>query len=217
MRRLGLFVSFVVSAGLSGCGSSGGGGTGGNGGAAAQAGASGNGGAGSGSAGTTGSGGAGGSGVACGDATGPSSGQTCNSVTTTGPCVTQTFSTGALPSPAGGAFAAGTYNLTSVTDYVAADAGAQVAGIQRQTFVLSNVTATSLTLDQEVTSGTILYRSSGTVAISGSNAIFTATCPATDGGNQGQPLQFTATSSGFTLLEPEDSGDTRVTVFTKAN
>ena len=171
MRRGGLLVAFAVSAGLSGCGSSGGGGTGGNGGAAAQTGASGNGGAGGGSAGTaggsgtvgaagtTGSGGGGGSGVACGDATGPNSGENCNSVTTTGPCVTQTFSTAAPPSPAGGTFSEGTYNATSITDYVAADAAAQVAGIQRQTFVLSNVTATSLTLEQAISSGTILYRS----------------------------------------------------------
>ena len=97
-----------------------------------------------------GSGGGGGSGVACGDATGPNSGENCNSVTTTGPCVTQTFSTAAPPSPAGGTFSEGTDNATSITDYVAADAAAQVAGIQRQTFVLSNVTATSLTLEQAI-------------------------------------------------------------------
>jgi hypothetical protein len=134
-----------------------------------------------------------------------------------GPCVMQTFSTSAPPSPAGGTLTAGTYNLISVTDYVAADAAAPVAGDARQTIVLSNVTATSLTLDEAISSGTFLYRSSGTVAIDGLNSNYTVTCPATDGGNPVQPTQFTATSSGFTLFEQENTGILRVTVFTKAN
>ena len=201
MRRLSLFVSFVTLVGLSACGSSSGGGTGGNGGGA----------------GTTGSGGSAGSDAVCGDTAATGSGQSCNSVTTTGPCVTGTLSTAAPPSPAGGTFSAGTYNLTSVTDYVAADAAVQMVQPARQTFVLSNVTATSLTLDQAVSSGTFFARSSGTMAISGLSATYTATCPVTDGGNQGEPAQFTVTSSGFTVLEPLGNGDIRLAVYSKAN
>jgi hypothetical protein len=200
MRRFGLLVALMVSAGLNACSSSNGGGTGGDGGTA--------------TGGNVGTGGAGGALAACGNATGPAKGETCNSVTAMGPCVTVTSSTAAPPSPAGGTLTAGTYNLIAVTDYVAADAAAPVVGDARQTLVLSNVTATSLTLDEAISSGTFLYRSSGTVAIDGVNSNYTETCT---GDNPVQPTQFTATSSGLTLFQQQDNGDLRVTVFTKAN
>jgi hypothetical protein len=246
MRRLGFCVS-VLALVVNGCGSSGGGGTGGSGAAAGngggagtaggaagssgKAGASGGagttGGAGagghagaSGGAGTTGGAGAGagGAGATCGSATGSGSGDSCSTVTTTGPCVTETFSTATPQIPAGGAFAAGTYNLTSLTDYLAADAAVPTNGLTaRQTYVVSNVTSTSLTLAQAESSGTVLDRSSGTVAISGMSATYTATCPVTDAGNQGGTDQFTASASGFTLFEARGNGETRVSVFAKAN
>jgi hypothetical protein len=201
-------------AGATGSGGVGGGGAGatGSGGVGGKAGTSGG-------AGTTGSGGAGGSGsVACGVATSGGSGETCNSVTPSGTCVTETFSNATPPSPAGGTFAAGTYNLTSLTAYVAADAAVPPVGsgqIGRRTYVLSNVTATSLTLAQGESSGTILARLSGTVAISGMNVTYTGTCPVTDGGNQGGTEQFTATESGFSVFEKAGNGAIVVSVFAK--
>jgi hypothetical protein len=131
--------------------------------------------------------------------------------------VTETFSTATPPSPAGGSFSAGTYNLTSLTAYISADATVPKNGqVRRQTYVASNVTATSLTLDQASSSGTVVGRSHGTVAITGMSATFTPTCPVTDGGDNGGTDQFTATSSGFTLFDTSNNGATVVSVFAKA-
>jgi hypothetical protein len=246
MRSAALFVMLGIAVGLNGCGSSSNGGTGGAGGATGKGGSGGSagvsggtggsagvsggtggsagvsGGAGTaGGAGTTGSGGAGGALAACGDATGAGEGETCNSVIPMGPCVTETFSTATPPSPAGGTIVAGTYNLTTLTAYVAADAGVatgQIGQVGRQTFVLTSGTSSaspSLTLAQAQSSGTAIARSSGPVAISGMTATFTPTCPVTDGGGQGGTDQFTATSTGFTLFETKDNGATVVSVFMK--
>ena len=156
-----------------------------------------------------------GGGTACGDVTGTGSGLTCNTVAAGGPCVTSTFSTAASPTPAGGTFAAGTYNLVSQTTYGAADAGFFPLTF-RQTYVLSNVTTTSFTLDQVETSGTAVDRRHGTVAVSGMTATFTPTCPVTDGGSDaGGSVEFTATSSSVTLFQSKN-GLVQASVYNKA-
>jgi hypothetical protein len=227
MRRLGLVVSLSLVFAAYGCGSSGGGGTGGGGGtpgtggaaggagapatggAAGGAGVPGTGGAaggagskGTGAAGATGTGGAGGALATCGTAVG--GGDQCSSVTAsaTGPCVTPVMATGAVPTALGGTISAGTYQLTATSVYVTSDAG-QTGGelISRQTFIVSNVTSSGFTLQQIEASGTATSRDEGTVAISGTTATFTKTCPPPgDGGDQGGNAMFTATSTTVTLI-----------------
>jgi hypothetical protein len=210
MRSSVLLVSLGILIAVNGCGgSSSGGGAGGAGGAIGK------GGSGGGSAGTAGTGGA----TACGAAVGPESGAACNVVAAAGPCVPGTFSTAAAPTPAGGAFAGGTYNLVSQTLYYPADAGIVLFPGQpiRQTYVLSDVTSTSFTLDQVETSGTVVARSHDTVAVSGMTATLTQTCPATDGGiDSGGTSEFTATSSSLTLFRSTLPGVIEVTVYSKA-
>jgi hypothetical protein len=117
--------------------------------------------------------------------------------------VTGTFSTAAPPTPAGGAFAAGTYNLVSETFYgsAALEMNFQSGVPFRQTYVLSDVTSTSFTLDQVETTGTVVARSHETAAVSGMTATFTQTCPAPDAGiDWSGSTEFTATSSSITLF-----------------
>ncbi len=222
-------VLLAIAIAVNGCGGSSpsGGGTGGAGGATGGAGTTGGagvGGQGGGAAGTAGAGagggtaGAGGA-PACGADTGPSSGATCNVVVAGGPCVTGTFSTAAAPTPAGGAFVAGTYDLVSQTFYYPADAGIVLLPGQpiRQTYVLSDVTSTSFTLDQVETSGTIVARSHETVAVSGMTATFTQTCPPPDGGfDWSGSSEFTAASSAITLFRSAFPGVFEVTVYNRA-
>ena len=201
MRSSVLFVLLGIAIAVNGCGgSTNGGGTGG----AGTSGGAGVGGQGGGSAGTAGGGAAGTGGApACSTATGPNSGATCNVVAAGGPCVTATFSTAAPPTPAGGAFAGGTYNLVSQTFYGSADVEKTfVPGVPfRQTYVLSNVTSTSFTLDQVSTTGTVVGRSHVTAAVSGMTATFTQTCPAPDAGiDSGGTFELTATSTSITLF-----------------
>jgi hypothetical protein len=177
------------------------------------------GGLGGGSAGTAGGGTAGTGGApACSNVDGPSSGETCNAIAAGGPCVTGTFSTAAPPTPAGGAFASGTYNLVSETFYgSAADGMNFLPGVPfRQKSVLSDVTATSFTLDQVWTTGTVVARLHETVAVSGMTATFTQTCPATDAGSNWS-YEFTATSSSITLFYSVTNGVIEVTVYNKAS
>ena len=206
MRSSVLFVLLGIAIAVNGCGGSSSGGAGG---------ATGSGGSGGGGGGTAGTGGA----TVCGAADGPASGASCNVIAAGGPCVTGTFSTAAAPTPAGGAFAGGTYNLVSQTFYYPADAGIILLPGQpfRQTYVLSDVTSTSFTLDQVETSGTVVARSNDTVAVSGMTATFTQTCPATDGGTDGSgSSEFTATSSSITLFRSTLPGLMEVTVYNKA-
>jgi hypothetical protein len=235
MSRGAVVVAFVgLAIAVNGCGgSSGHGGTGGAGGAIGAGGSSG-GGAGAGaSAGTTAGpggggatgtagGGAGGTGgvAACGVVVGGTdSGATCNVVAAAGPCVTGTFTTAAAPAPAGGAFAAGTYNLVSQTFYAPADGGGVFVPGQpfRQTYVLSDVTSTSFTLDQASTTGTVTARSHETAAVSGMTATFTQTWPAPDAGiDWGGASEFTASSSSITLFWSRIDGIVEVRTYDKA-
>ncbi len=65
--------------------------------------------------------------TACGVSVGPASGAACNTVAAGGPCVTGIFSTAAAPTPVGGAFAGGTYDLR-----VYNEAGAGVARVTKR-------------------------------------------------------------------------------------
>jgi hypothetical protein len=106
------------------------------------------------------------------------------------------------PTAAGGAFAPGTYNLASETFYGSAKIEATFAPGQpfRQTYVLSDITSTSFTLDLVETLGTVVARAHETAAVSGMTATFTQTCPPADAGfDWGESDDFTATSSSITL------------------
>jgi len=201
MRGSVLLVLLGIASAANGCGGTSSGGGGGAGGA-------------------TGAGGMGG-GPACSSATGAVSGTSCNVVEAGGACVTATFSTAAAPSPAGGTFAGGTYDLVSQTFYgSAADEMNFQSGVPfRQTSVLSNVTSTSFTLDQIWTTGTVVARARETAAVSGMTATFTQTCPAPDAGaDLSGTAEFTATSSSITLFQPTTPPTTIVvvSVFNKA-
>ena len=166
-----------------------------------------------------GTGGAGGATANCSAATGPGSGDACNVIAARGACVTGTFSTAAPPAPAGGAFASGTYNLVSQPFYGTADVGRNfLPGVPfRNTYLLSDVTATSFTLDQVWTTGTLVARSHETAAVSEMTATFTQICPAPDGGiDWGGGSEFTATSDSITLFRSTTIGVLEVTVYNKA-
>src|SRR5262249_17546065 len=136
---------------------------------------------------------------------GMNSGETCNAVAAGGPCVTATFSTDAAPTPAGGAFTAGTYNPRSETFHSPARLEANVLPGQpyRRTYALSDVTATSFTLDLAESLGSFEARAHETVAVSGMTATFTQICPPADAGDVwGGSDDFTATSTAITLIRP---------------
>lgn len=231
MLRSALWLSMIGLLSLAGCSSSSSGGTpgaGGSGGSTAGAGGSlGAGGSaggttGAGGTGTGGSAGTGGTTGACGIGSGTSTGDTCNSVALNGPCVTPQLSTGTVPTGMGGPISNGTFLLTSETLYADPDAGITSVdgglpqGARRQTFVLSNATSTSFTLDQVTISGTRTGRSHGTAAIAGTMVTFTPTCPPpTDGGDDGNTGTFTATSATITLIQSAAAG-TVVSVYTKS-
>jgi hypothetical protein len=198
-----------------------GGGAAGTGGGAGKAGAGGaaggSGGAAGGSAGSTGAGGA----QACGTDPASETGAGCNTIATGGPCVTQLIVSGPAPTAAGGtitAGTAGTYNLTSVSLYNTPDGSAPVASMGRRTLVISGVSGTSFTLDQVETSGARTDRSHGTVAIAGTTATFTPTCPPpSDAGDNGGSVGFTITATTITLINsPKGDGSVEVDVYTKA-
>jgi hypothetical protein len=198
-------------------GAAGGAGTTGTGGAAGGAGSKGTGGT-AGAAGATGTGGAGGAVAACG--TGSGIGDQCSSVTApaNGPCVTPVMATGPVPTASGGTVTAGTYELTATSVYVTSDAGQNGGGeeISRQTFIVSNPTLSGFTLQQIEVSGTATSRDEGTVAISGTTATFTKTCPPPgDGGDQGGNAMFTATATTVTLITNHGS-TVVVQTFTKS-
>jgi hypothetical protein len=243
MRSATLFVLLGAAIAVNGCGSSstgtGAGGSGGGAagkGGAAGTGAGGTGGAAAGTSGTAGSGGSAGKGGAGGSA-GGSAGSTgaggaqacgtdpasetgagCNTTATGGPCVTELVVTGPTPTPTGGSVAAGTYNLTSVSLYNTPDGSAPVTQMGRRTLVVSGVLGTSFTLDQVETSGARTDRSHGTVAIAGTTATFTPTCPPpSDAGNNGGTVGFTSTATTITLINsPKGDGSVEVDVYTKA-
>ena len=127
--------------------------------------------------------------------------------------------TGGAGGSTGGAFAGGTYNLVSQIFYGSAAAEQTFLPGQpfRQTYVLSDVTPTSFTLDQAWRLGTGIARSHETAAVSGMTATFTQICPDPDGGiDWGGGSEFTATSDSITLFRPTTIGVLEVTVYNKA-
>jgi hypothetical protein len=89
----------------------------------------------------------------------------------------------------------------------------------RQTYVLSDVTATSFTLDQVETVGTIIARAHETAAVSGMTVTFTQTCPPADAGiDWGGSDELTASSTSITLIRSVTgvSGLTEVRVYDRA-
>ena len=214
-----------AGAGAGGGGQAGGGGAGagggqaGGGGAGAGGGQAGGGGAGAGG-GQAGGGGAGGALAACGDATG-SSNDVCSTITgsATGPCVATAMSAATAPTAAGGPVSNGTYQFTASTFYgTLPDAAGSTDGdlqTRRETFVVSNATSSSFTLQQFQASGTQTSSEEGTVAISGTMVSYTPTCPPpADGGNNGGSAGFTANSTSFTLILSKNGG-TLIRVYTK--
>ncbi|HXJ19342.1 MAG TPA: hypothetical protein VMT03_03845 [Polyangia bacterium] len=213
--------------GHAGAGTGGSAGTSGGAGAAGNAGAGGASGGGAGGSAGTGGGtaGAGGAttdgGTMCGDGNGSSRGDGCNATPANGPCVTPMLFSGTPPTPMGGAIEAGTYNLFSDFYYGPLDAAFSMQGY-RQTLVFSDVTSSSLTLDQVGASGTATNRSHGTVALSGTSVTYTPTCPATDagGGDTGGSASYSFTSNGtnaaFVLIQ-QNHGMTEVSTFIRAN
>jgi len=195
-------VGLLVLLAAVGCSGSSSGGAGGKGG----------GGSGGGAAGTGGP-------SACGVASGaPSTGATCNSITPAGPCVDETFSTATPPAPAGGTFVAGTYNLVSDTFYGPPQTDFIPGQPFRQTYVLTDVDATSFALDMGWASGDVVARARVTAALSGTTATFTQACPSVDEGVVWSgSAGFTATSSSITLVWDKGSQITEVTVFNQAS
>jgi hypothetical protein len=231
------FAALTIVLVTMGCGSSGGGGgTGGSGGSSA----SGTGGTSAGSGGSTGSGGsggaatgaggattgaggattgAGGGGVdaglsACGDSTEPSSGDSCNTLDATGPCVTPTIGTGTPPAPAGGTIQPGTYELTSRTVYPTDDGGSTGDSARRNTLVISAAAGGAFTVMIAEASGTSMRRQVGTAVPTGTQIVFTPSCPPPGSGNNGGTVGYTATSTTFRIIETEGSS-LRVQNFTK--
>lgn len=229
-----LFYSVLIVLSLNACGSSGGGGaggagpggSGGSGGAAGQGtgGAAvgtggtavGTGGVG-GSAGAAANGGAGGAGAAfgaCGDSTGPSSGDTCNTLTANGNCVQEMVGTGNPPTAMGGTIVEGTYDLMTRKIYATSDAAVDLSS-ERNTIMISSVTPVSFVLDTLDESGSQITRAHGPVTVSGSTATFAPTCPTPgDGGDQGGSVTFTANGATLTIIESSSRG-TKVSVYIK--
>ena len=171
--------------------------------------------------GTSGGGGAGGTGglSACGVVTGaPSTGATCNTVTAAGHCVEQTFSNATAPLPAGGTFTAGTYHLISDTFYGPPQTDFIPGAPFRQTYVLTDVDATSFALDQAWASGDVVARARVTAALSGTTATFTQACPSVDEGVVWSGTAgFSANTATITLFWSRGIQITEVTVYNKAS
>jgi hypothetical protein len=129
------------------------------------------------------------------------------------------MATTTAPTAAGGPVSNGTYQLTASTFYGtlpdAAGSGDGDLQTRRETFIVTNATSSSFTLEQFQASGTQTSSEEGTVAISGTMVTYTPTCPPpADGGNNGGSAGFTASGTTFTLILPKNGG-TLVRVYTK--
>jgi hypothetical protein len=206
-------------------GADGGAGRGGTGGAAGTGGGgaagTGRGGAGTGgmaaAGGTSGSAGTGGdAGVTtCGTGTDPSTGAGCNTLEATGPCVTETLYTGVVRSPSGGSIGLGTYDLTSMDRFVAADGGNQSRESRRGSLVVSNIDGNAFSLQITQVSGTHTERRAGAARAVGTQVTFTPTCPGgSGGGTMGYTAVTTIFGATFLLFETTSSGDLRVSTYT---
>jgi hypothetical protein len=142
----------------------------------------------------------------CGTLTSGGSGDGCNTVVPSGDCVVETVGTGTAPTPAGGAFVAGTYELVSSTVYAPVDGGTD-AGITanttptRETSVATG-SGTSFTFQNAIVSGTAAARLNGSFTANGASPLMvTTTCPTMDGSDNSAQVPYTLTTSasGTTL------------------
>ncbi len=132
--------------------------------------------------------------------------------------MTATLGTGTAPTPAGGTIAGGTYDLTSLTVYATSDAGVQASDEQprRGALVIPAITTGTFTIQMTQSSGAAVERQAGSVVVSGSEVMFTPTCPPPgDGGDSGGTAAFTATATTFTLFEMGGNGALNVNLYTK--
>jgi len=129
-----------------------------------------------------------------------------------------TESTATPPTPAGGTWTPGTYDLTSSVIYGTADGGDDGVSTRRETVVVM-ASGSDFTIQIAQVDGTTRDRSSGTATISSATQItFTRTCPPSqpDGGDDDNgTLGYTATGSSFTIFEQTRGGRTRVAVYTR--
>ena len=168
-----------------------------------------------GGAGGSATGGTGGAAAVCGTNTDPDQGLTCNSIDATGPCVITTLGTGSPPAATGGAWVAGTYDLTSRTVYLS-DGGSFSQDDRRETVMLTG-NGNNFTVQTSQVSGTQHRRQSGTVTLSGNQLTFTPTCPPPgDGGDSGGTQDYSSNgSTTITIYDTGNSGELRLDVYTK--
>lgn len=126
------------------------------------------------------------------------SGGACNSVAKSGPVVTITCASGAVPAGTGGTIVDGTYNLTAHVRYLA-DGGACSGGTDQSTEVIAGTSV-------QVIGGTGAL--SGTITVSGAMLTFNITCPSAASGVD----TFTATPTTLTIF---DAMAGRVYTYTK--
>jgi hypothetical protein len=145
----------------------------------------------------------------CGTATTPgdSSGAECSTFQPSGPCVVETVSASAPPTPIGGAFVAGTYELVSKTLYSIPDGGTDAGSLTadptatRETSIVTG-SGGSFTFQNAITSGAAYARTNGTLTTDGTTQFTVApTCPAHDGGGGSSQSYYSAvaTASGQTI------------------
>jgi hypothetical protein len=221
--RKHVWLTVLVVAAASGCGSSGSGGDGGagnNAGSGGQSGSAGHGGTGGeaagGAGGGTPSGGA--SGTDAGLATtctgnGQVTGGGCSTIEATGPCVTTTTSAAPVPTPTGAVngVTAGSYDLMASTLYTA-DGGTNHEPARRETLSIDGVTKTSFVLNWTQVSGTASMRWSGEVTVDIGQISYVVTCPEF-ASEQDFDFSFDAASGTLSFIDPNAPGGTLVSTY----
>jgi hypothetical protein len=223
MRSRVWFICIAISAGF-GCGGSGSGANGGSGGKAGSSGAGGGmggfGGEAAGGADGSGAGGSGGgaTGSDAGLATtctggGQVSGDGCNTVNATGPCVNTTTSTSAAPTPTGAVngVAAGRYVLIASTLYTA-PGGTNHEPARRETLTVGAGTKTSFVLNWTQVSGTTTTRWSGGATVAIDEISYVVTCPEF-APEQDFHFSFDAATNTLLFIEPNAQGGTLVSTY----
>ncbi len=136
-----------------------------------------------------------------------SEGVSCSTIDATGPCVTVTSSTAAVPAATGGTIQAGTYDLVSAVAHFAADAALpSLLSPIRKTAILTAGTGSALNVQEADESGNYLNRFNGTITTSTSTLTFTHTCPQVDGGAPGDASYTFTAGATTTLVVTSDQG-----------
>jgi hypothetical protein len=100
-----------------------------------------------------------------------------------------------------------------MTRYADPDGGGGTTDERRASLTVSGVLANSFALQITEVSASSVRRQAGTVVASGTQVSFTPACPL--GGDGGGTANYTATSTTFTLFDMTDSGDLRLSMYTK--